>query len=54
MAAATSSFDVLAAVLFDSVYGIVQAVLIPADLLQENVWDAPQVPDATARLRAIL
>ena len=64
-------FDVLAAVLFDKVYGIVRAALIPVDvvrrrstyidhtnsyrfMLQDNVWDAPQVIDATARLRAIL
>jgi len=64
-------FDVLAAVLFDGVYGIVRAALIPVDvvrrrstyiehtnshrfMLQDNVWDAPQVIDATARLRAIL
>ena len=64
-------FDVLAAVLFDDVYRIVRAALIPVGvvrrrsthqphtnsyrfMLQDNVWDAPQVIDSTARLRVVL
>ena len=64
-------FDVLAAVLFDGVYRVVRAALIPVGvvrhrstytghtnsyrfMLRDNVWDAPEVIDATARLRAIL
>ena len=64
-------FDVLAAVLFDGVYRVVRAALIPGGvvrhrstytghtnsyrfMLRDNVWDAPEVIDATARLRAIL
>ncbi len=61
-------FDVLAAVLFDDIYRVARAALIPAGVvrdrssydhhtnsytfvLQDEVWDAPEVVDATDRLR---
>lgn len=60
-------FDVLAAVLFNELYSVVRACLIPVDvvrrratyvartnshrfMLQDVVWDEPEVVDVTGRL----